>query len=36
MLDVTVLYTVKKEKQIFLIYKDIQKGSGAKEGLPKS
>jgi len=23
-------YTVKKEKKIFLIYKEIQKGSGAK------
>ncbi len=37
----TVLYTVKKEKKIFLIYKEIQKGSGAKsymyeEGLPNT
>jgi hypothetical protein len=33
----TLNYTDKKEKKIFLIYKEIPKGSGAKsyeEGLP--
>jgi hypothetical protein len=29
------VYTVKKEKKIFLIYKDIQKGSGAKSYMRK-
>jgi hypothetical protein len=28
--------TVKKEKKIFLIYKEIQKGSGAKSSMTKS
>jgi hypothetical protein len=27
------MYTDKKENKIFLIYKEIQMGSGAKEGL---
>jgi hypothetical protein len=29
-------YTDKKEKKIFLIYKEIQKGAVAKEGLPNT
>jgi hypothetical protein len=29
----STLYTVKKEKKIFLIYKGIHKGSGAKDFL---
>ncbi len=28
--NLITVYTVKKEKKIFFIYKDIQKGSGAK------
>ncbi len=35
LINIYVIRTVKKEKNIFLIYKEIQKGSGAKSYMMK-